>query len=91
MKESENSSNLRNIGNGLQARDEDSPKRDSIPLLVVPVRAESGVQTARISCTSSTNEFDGDSPLPQLKPEDLEEMASIFDKIRLIYKKRDDT
>ena len=48
------------------------------------------VQTARISCVSSVapNDFDGDSSAPQLRPEDLEEMASIFDKIRLIYKKR---
>jgi phage gp36-like protein len=59
---------------------------------MIPVEEDDGIQTARISCDTSLfqNEFDGDSPVPQLKPEDLEEMAATFDKIRLLNKKRDD-
>lgn len=89
MKNSLSSSQLRNIGCGLGAKEEDT-QRSSLPFTLQPVENEDMVQTARISCVSSVapNDFDGDSSAPQLRPEDLEEMASIFDKIRLIYKKR---
>lgn len=62
-----------------------------MPFVLLPVENDDLVQTARISHVTSVAplDFDGDSPVPQLRPEDLEEMASIFDKIRLIYKKRD--
>tara|TARA_B110000285_G_C15126741_1_gene620723 strand:+ start:1789 stop:2007 length:219 start_codon:yes stop_codon:yes gene_type:complete len=52
------------------------------------------VNTARISLSNCSDyddaELDIDESKPHLKPKDLEDIANIFDRIRVLAKKKDD-
>lgn len=36
-------------------------------------------------------QFDGDDSKPQLRPQDLEDLAGIFDRLRVLYRKKEDS
>lgn len=59
------------------------------------VRDQSELDTARMSLSvcseAGGEEIEVDETVPHLKPKDLEDLAGIVDRIRVLYKKKDDS
>ena len=93
------SSQFKSIGNGLKdpdaLKDNELEQMHDLNMIVggnkkvyeMPVKEESvGAITERVSMISEQP----DPSMPHLKPKDLEDLALIFDRIRVLYKKRED-
>ena len=72
-------------------------RTDEVVTPIVRSRDQSELETARMSlsvCSEAGEEeitIEVDDSVPHLKPKDLEDLASIVDKIRILHKKKEDS